>query len=727
METIATDPMDILDECVINLLNHSNVTLSLEAATHALNTYPEEEQDDDGELSLRWFIIDHLVSNCKILTHLFNHMDHLQNTDKDHAKDTTHCIKFLLYLTKNHPFSVTQTQIKSLYHQSMFAITNTNNSEAFTLLCELLLNLLSKSTFSQDEIHQISNQLFTDYLTPYLNDMRHIHTLHQHGFNLFSHCFIVVNQHIKALQCLTSPPRISSIVILDYEHLIGVDILWNIIIHCHDEAITKEASNIYNTLSTFLSDDTKHQTTDIRTKTLSQIMNSLQNMHEIEPKVSLLRFLHNLLDASELRGLRGLKKHSALISGDAMDIKIINAIDYTGYGAPPQLMMRMNEYDTLWKLKEKMTTKATRAVTPDMVRVHRKGLQLAVNSKTLVDYGIDEHSILRCSQRDHRSLRLPLLTTDNPAQLQPKCVAALTEIWNEFATHEVNGKLMMDYQDMKQYILSCGAGENSAQRSRVNAIFTQHNQGSNDTNFWGLEGFLSFYRQACLDRVDHVWNDLEVQGFRYDLKKVISVDIDNKENEFDREALCGYTISAKDEWFSGLCGECAHENATIRELASELIFRIPTNPSIEQAVCDVKSDWNKWMKLDDVDMMMYYALIWESMVFGDTRNDEWIASFIRDKKGFDYLFKILFLLAYAQSKLELLPIRHLQWTKRILKMIHSFCAKHIAFNPLMTMISFPFTSITGFNEDELMAYGIGEDRNHFMHFVCLLSKYKALQ
>ena len=34
-----------------------------------------------------------------------------------------------------------------------------------------------------------------------------------------------------------------------------------------------------------------------------------------------------------------------------------------------------------------------------------------------------------------------------------------------------------------------------------------------------LSGFVEFYREACLDRVDAVWNDLTCHGFRHDLKR----------------------------------------------------------------------------------------------------------------------------------------------------------------------------------------------------------------
>eukprot|EP01083_Nonionella_stella_P234829 826330_1 len=78
------DPMQTLNECVNNLHNHENVMISLQIATETLETFPENINNDyDDYQPLRWTIIDHLVSNAKILTHLFNDIQHFKENIKN--------------------------------------------------------------------------------------------------------------------------------------------------------------------------------------------------------------------------------------------------------------------------------------------------------------------------------------------------------------------------------------------------------------------------------------------------------------------------------------------------------------------------------------------------------------------------------------------------------------------------------------------------------------------
>ena len=52
----------------------------------------------------------------------------------------------------------------------------------------------------------------------------------------------------------------------------------------------------------------------------------------------------------------------------------------------------------------------------------------------------------------------------------------------------------------------------------VIAVFDMH--GAENEDHWPLDGFLSFYKSACIDRPDHVWNDLNVMKFRNDFTRI---------------------------------------------------------------------------------------------------------------------------------------------------------------------------------------------------------------
>merc|ERR1712113_686011 len=106
---------------------------------------------------------------------------------------------------------------------------------------------------------------------------------------------------------------------------------------------------------------------------------------------------------------------------------------------------------------------------------------------------------------------------------------------------------------MKRYILKCGAGENSASKQRIQGIFTQHGtqRGPYNNDRLSLAGFYNFYRSACMDRVDHVWNDLNVFRYRYDLRKE---DEARKEEEAllnaKPETLPRYILTTNDKYFN---------------------------------------------------------------------------------------------------------------------------------------------------------------------------------
>merc|ERR1712228_746732 len=78
---------------------------------------------------------------------------------------------------------------------------------------------------------------------------------------------------------------------------------------------------------------------------------------------------------------------------------------------------------------------------------------------------------------------------------------------------------VMTHNDMKRYFLKClqdkaWAG-NSASKERIDGIFKRYG----DKDKLSLGGFLDFYFDACFDRPDNVWDDLEAFGYGHDLRK----------------------------------------------------------------------------------------------------------------------------------------------------------------------------------------------------------------
>ena len=116
--------------------------------------------------------------------------------------------------------------------------------------------------------------------------------------------------------------------------------------------------------------------------------------------------------------------------------------------------------------------------------------------------------------------KTPALGSFESQDLVKPAKDALISIFKEFATND-DGTMSME--DMKNYILYCGAGENSATRARIQNIFNQYNDDKDDEDNiqdrLSCQGFLRFYRRAAIDRPDHVWNDLKVLNYNHNLKK----------------------------------------------------------------------------------------------------------------------------------------------------------------------------------------------------------------
>ena len=115
--------------------------------------------------------------------------------------------------------------------------------------------------------------------------------------------------------------------------------------------------------------------------------------------------------------------------------------------------------------------------------------------------------------------RVPLIM-GTPSRLVEPLQDALKSIFEQFATNEDD---TMSVNDLKKYILYCDAGKISVPNEIIQGIFDKHGTETYTTidehqDTFSYQGFLNFYRQACIDRPDDVWNDLKVFKYGNDLK-----------------------------------------------------------------------------------------------------------------------------------------------------------------------------------------------------------------
>lgn len=134
-----------------------------------------------------------------------------------------------------------------------------------------------------------------------------------------------------------------------------------------------------------------------------------------------------------------------------------------------------------------------------------------------------DQSMVSWQKQDDKMKRVPLITGTGPnSTLVEPAKAALEDMFKQSAS---NPDGTMSSTDMRNYILKCCKEiypwtlvENAASPERIERIFKWYMPEGNG-KCWNLEAFLEWYFVACLERLDHVWNDLSVFNYGYDLRK----------------------------------------------------------------------------------------------------------------------------------------------------------------------------------------------------------------
>ena len=143
-----------------------------------------------------------------------------------------------------------------------------------------------------------------------------------------------------------------------------------------------------------------------------------------------------------------------------------------------------------------------------------KSMTFNVSIHKFVTYGVND-DILTAKNPDAALLAAKYDFITLPKLTKP-AADALKLMFTRFASNEDGS---MSIEDMKKYIIHCSGDDRSASNDRIQTIFYQH--GTQTSAVWDrltFEGFLNFYKYACIDRPGAVWHDFEVFNFGYDLR-----------------------------------------------------------------------------------------------------------------------------------------------------------------------------------------------------------------
>jgi len=685
---------------------------------------------------VRWTIIGDLEDNSKVLEHFFNDLKqfktsaHLKITNssiindvESGANDTAinhlyvtkfskykyleeieERLNFLQYIvSNNHTIKLTEHYADILWTSFIVNALSMKERELTFKAFRRMVYAGRSTIYLQDEVPQI---LFTKHM---MQDLQ-IASMTLSAYECWERYFVFVNCGAQHLQMLENN---KSFMVNSYEQLVGLDMLWQIALSCRDDAVHKKSTELINKICNRVSAELKDQLAAIRQSVLEKIMNELLasvenggDAQDSDKAERILNLLDQFLNASECRGMGGLRPHEALSRGKKWHLTIINKINYHGYGKAPQFKVVLHEHDSLWDLRRAVAKKGDcypeRDCYPELVKVIYRGniWHDDQNSLSLQQLNLRDGVTVSVQKKDQKSERVALMT-GTPPRLVPAMIKALTEIHQRFATND-DHSLSMD--DMRRYILECGAGESSANKGRIQSIFAQHGtQPRGYQDRLSLNGFFNFYKSACMDRVDHVWNDLCVFKYRYDLRRE---EVARAEEEAlfnaNPETLPRYILTTSNKYFDILFNNCLKSKSSrIRTLAWKLILRLPTNPGRKRQISELSEavaiDWKQLLPADDLFSLVYGVLICESLTvepesqISDAELREranWRAAFLQ-QKGFEHLVQILFTFEYNNDNAgndehdDKKRAQQLALTA-ILKMIESFFVGAVSCNPSMS-------------------------------------------
>ena len=185
-----------------------------------------------------------------------------------------------------------------------------------------------------------------------------------------------------------------------------------------------------------------------------------------------------------------------------------------------------------------------------------------------------------------------------------------------------------------------------------------------------LSGFVEFYREACIDRLEAVWNDLSCHGFRHDLRRdetFASEDaasaVDDAARAQQEAALPRNLIASHPHYFAlffQILGMQEREGGgELDELAQStwnLLQRLSTQPALHEALLTLRPEpvqWEELLSSQSLYRLLYSLQVLDSLTEAieddedegerhrkQSQRDEWVDAFL-SQGGFTHLYTIL--------------------------------------------------------------------------------------
>eukprot|EP01084_Bolivina_argentea_P165927 288183_1 len=346
------------------------------------------------------------------------------------------------------------------------------------------------------------------------------------------------------------------------------------------------------------------------------------------------------------------------------------------------------------------------------------------------------YDIITVSNESQRTSLLKLHKVKK--ELSKKTKAVLTDVFNIFASNE-NGT--MNKTDMTRYIIACGADSDSSSKWRINNIFNMFGEGVSDAEHDGNEyelkvkftanSFCEFYRSACMDRSEYVWQDIGIYGYNCKLELNCVRFVDGYESyEYKEDDMEMREMVRKNEMYHKILVQLLKqmENEFERHISEKilpLIIRLPKSYIMEQTMYNMNESFDVLLGCNNIHCMVYNLMILNGICNDKNINNKWKRLFLK-KKGFDYLIKML-IEFYCKfiSDTSISNTQSYQLAAAVLmKVMYNFCS----FNQVKCIPMCQFLN----NMLQIGRCGLdlkdkdirGVIQNNLVHFICSIAKAK---
>jgi hypothetical protein len=344
--------------------------------------------------------------------------------------------------------------------------------------------------------------------------------------------------------------------------------------------------------------------------------------------ISILKIFDEFLSQSEIKGTTGLKQQRSLLKGELLSkIQITNSVSYNQLiGRYIELSMFSNS--TVYDIKRIIGQ--INKVPAEYVRLIRYSTTNEIkdvdNGKTLAELNFKNNESLIASKQNMGNIpKAPLLNKDK--SLTPEAIAIFGEWFDDFS-HDG----FMTPEDCVEFIRSCTDDKCKTTDGRVRNLFNNHDK--NGEGRVNKDGFIEFYRLACVRKEEVVRANILAHNYRNDLRKISDMIDENT----DKTVLPRYILAHEQKYFDTLFSLLSRDDESSK-FAWDLIQKLVTNPTYYDKIVKLnvekdnngKANWDSLIDTKSIFKLLYMFQIVESLIEEGGENDKEFVKVYRTK------------------------------------------------------------------------------------------------